>query len=99
MAIKLPKGTKEFLVVVVAERLGNITTFDGITVTYDVLDEANEKVVDAEIATTEDMTVMCLVDTSTWDEGRYRLFISFAVFPQQPTLGPFRFEVEDYTND
>lgn len=101
MPILLPKGTKEFLVVVVADRLGNIDDLaDAADVTFTVLDETDTKVVDAESTNIQDkLSVLCLVDTSGWTEGSYRLFVDIDISPQTPKLGPFRFDVEDYGND
>ena len=97
--ITLPLGTKEFLAVLIVDKLGNLTTLDAVTVTFDVYGEDDTKVVDSAIATTDVMTVQCLVDTSTWDEGNYRMFVNVDAPPQRPILGPFKFAVEDPSND
>lgn len=100
MPLTLPKGTKEFLVVGIADRLNNVTDLDDIDVTYTVLDQSDETAIDAESAETDGMSILCLIDTEDLDEGNYRLFVDLdGPSPQTPRLGPFRFDVEDYSND
>jgi hypothetical protein len=99
VAIILPKGTKEFLAVTVDDKLNNITTLEGETVTFDVRGEDDALVVTDGPTILQSMIALCLVDTTTWDEGKYRLFLKIDIAPQRPVLGPFKFDVEDYSND
>lgn len=101
MPILLPKGTKEFLVAVIVDKLGNLANLDDVDATFFVRSKAGAIVIDeisAETVTGE-MTVLCLIDTTTMEEGNYGLFVRFQVYPQEPLLGPLKFEVESYSND
>lgn len=99
MSITLPKGTKEFLIVVVSDKLALIDTLDGVSVTFTVLGEDDAPVVTDAVASVQDMNALCLIDTTTWAEGYYRLFLKIDITPQVPLLGPLKFAVEDYLND
>lgn len=99
----LLKGTIEYLVVVIADRLNNVTDLDNINATYTVFgngDDEEEPVIDGEEAETDGMSIICLIDTTNLDEGNYRMVIDLdGPSPQTPRLGPFKFDVEDCAND
>lgn len=92
--IKLTKGTIEYIVVNVKDRLSHLITLDGSDPTFDVKKRGAEDLeVENEDAINEGMNVLCLVDTTDLDVDIYELFVSFENFPEQPKLGPFAFEV------
>lgn len=94
--LKLPKGTKEYIVIGLEDRLGTITTLTGAGMIYDIFDAAgNAKYNDAPGANML-MKAMCMCDTNLgglWAIGRYELFIQFNALPEVPRLGPFPFLV------
>lgn len=87
-------GTKEYFVVEVTDRLENLTTLDPYTITFDVKEKrtGDDKYTDAS-ASNEGMSVLCLLDTSGWDVGRYLLWTTIVAEPESPRLGPFEFEL------
>lgn len=94
--IRIPKGSKEFLIVDVEDRLEQITDLTGTNPTYDVkLRDATSNLLTAQSANIGPglMQLECLVDTSSWALGTYYLFISFNNSPEIPRIGPFEFEV------
>lgn len=92
---KVTKGSTEYLVVDVTDRLGQITTLVGTLPKYDVMNSAGTLVMNQATAIAEGMKLKCLVNTSAWAEDKYRLFINFANSPEAPKLGPFYFKVTD----
>jgi hypothetical protein len=95
--VRLPKGTKEFLVVVVVDKLQTLTDLSTATaVTFDVVKEDGTNQVSDINCDTDGMAALCLVDTTTWDEAEYQLFVNVSTGVQNVILGPFRFEVENY---
>jgi hypothetical protein len=93
---RLPVGTKEYLIVDVSDRLDNLTTLDGVVITFDVLSEDIEvnPMYESQPASNDGMSVKCLIDTTDWDPDEYSLFIDFIAAPEEPRLGPFKFKVE-----
>jgi len=93
--IQLVSGTIEHLPVNVRDRLNNLTTLDGVPVTYLVRKESDRTTVLAETqASTMGMTAFCLIDTTTLTQDRYELLVRMDVAGNElPLLGPFDFEV------
>lgn len=97
MPATLPQGTKEYLIVDVADLLGTLVTLDGTTPKYDVKDQAGAFKYTQQAATNSAMRLYCLIDTllgGTWAAGNYRLYINFTTAPELPRLGPFTFAVD-----
>ena len=90
---KLIVGTIEQLDIHVQDDLGSLTTLDGTNPNFDVLDEGGTYKYLNEAANNVGMTAYCLIDTTTWTEGRYRLYLKFQNIPETPKLGPFLFMV------
>jgi 5-hydroxyisourate hydrolase-like protein (transthyretin family) len=99
MRVSLPKGSKEFLVVVVLDKLKNIEDLDDATVTYGIKDSAQEDVVTDQATDTDGMVVLCLVDTTNLAQGEYGLFVHIDLTPQYVILGPFKFFVDDFSEE
>ena len=99
MAVELPQGTKEHLVVDVDDELNNLPTLDGTTPQFRVLmpdpDDADKVAWTSTGLTVQVMKLFCLIDTSVgpWDGGTYRLYVRFTTAPELPVLGPFEFDV------
>lgn len=89
----LNKGSIETISCLLTDRLGNI----------DTIAAADFKVVsEDETVTVQDWTgaenisgmrVDCLIDTTTWDEGTYKLYVRPSIPPETPIVGPFEFGV------
>lgn len=100
MATKLPQGTKEYLILDVADKLANLTSLDGTNPRFDVKDNANVFKYTAQPASNVGMELYCLVDTSAahpgglWAGGIYRLYVNFDTPAEIPRLGPFEFTVD-----
>lgn len=90
--VTLPKGTKEYLYVDVTDRLNNITTLDGLTLTYEVKGDEDESVTSGS-ALHDGMLVSCLVDTASLDPDEYDLYVIVDNPPELIRLGPHRFVV------
>lgn len=98
--ISLPKGTKEFLVIEVKDKLENLTSLDDAdSVLFDVNTGEDVPVLSDSVAETDGMNAFCLVDTSGMDEGDYELFLKIDIPPQRPVLGPYKFYVDDITDE
>jgi hypothetical protein len=95
MAVVLPQGTKEYLIVDVEDQLGNITTLSGTSPRYTVKDEADAFKYTNQAGINTVMSAYCLIDTASWAAGLYRLYLRFDALPEVPYLGPFQFEVSD----
>lgn len=97
--LELNKGTKEFIVIDVEDRLKNLTTLVGTTPTYDVYadNDANTHVVTAATPALSGLEAHCLIDTtlSGFTPGKYKLYLSFSATPELPMLGPVKFEVTE----
>lgn len=96
--IRVPLGTKEFLVVDVEDKLNQITDLTGTNPTFDVkLRDADpgDYVVEGQAASIgpAPMQLECLIDTATWVVSTYDLFVTFTNAPEAPRIGPFEFEV------
>lgn len=93
----LTKGTKEYLPIKVRNILGSFTTLDGTGLQFDLYkdDLAETAVLTAQPTSNDGMTALPLIDTTTLDEGDYKVFIKFTALPEVPRLGPFKFRVDD----
>lgn len=91
----LNKGTKELFSVQLQDLLGAVTTLDGINVEQKIVSEDEITTVQdwATVSQTVDMRVDCLLDTTSWDEGTYKLYIRVNIPPELPIIGPFEFGV------
>ena len=96
----LARGTKEFVVVDVTDRLHNIDDLTPYTATYSVVakSDATVKYTNAA-ANLEEMQVSCMFDTSAthagglWDADIYLLTIKLFIGSEVPLLGPFEVKV------
>jgi hypothetical protein len=96
MAVVLPRGTKEYLLVDVEDLLGNVTTLTGHNPRYSVKDEVDAFKYTDQAGSSTGMVAYCMVDTNAgglWAAGIYRLYLRFDATPEIPYLGPFEFEV------
>lgn len=95
--IKVPKGSIQYWPVKVFDAFNLINTLDGLDVRFDIYkaDEAETEIITNGSADNSGMIALPLVDSTTLDEGLYKLFISFVASPQTPRLGPFFFQVDD----
>jgi hypothetical protein len=91
--LKIAKGSIEFVPVFVKDRLLALSTLTGITCEFRIDDDNGEEIQDWTVASTVDMTAMCLVDSTSLDTDEYDLFLRLTILPEMPILGPFRFEI------
>lgn len=91
--IKLPAGTIEFIPVTVKDRLGGLTSLEGLTCQFRVVDDQGEEIVDWASASVSGMRILSLLDTTSLDADDYDLFVKVIVPPEEIILGPFRFTV------
>lgn len=97
MAVSLPRGTKEYIVVNVDDQLDNLLTLDATSPEYRVLDDAGADQIAWTAAVIQVMKLFCMIDTQAptlWDGGEYRLYVRFTTAPELPWLGPFPFDVD-----
>lgn len=88
----LNKGTKEIASVLLTDRLDSVTSI--ASADFKVVTEDETTVVDwAAVENIDGMRVDCLLDTTTWNEGIYKLYVRPSVPPEQPIIGPFEFGV------
>lgn len=97
----LVQGTIEYLVVDVADRLGDVTTLVGTSPVYNVYRRADNVQVITNLSALVDvskpMQLRCLIDTSngtTWTAEEYELYVKWTAGAETPEHGPFRFYVE-----
>lgn len=99
--IHVPKGSIQYWPVNVMNALEGVTaldSLDGKDVRYDlyrVLDDSDEEITLNASADNQGMIALPLIDSTSFEEGVYKLFISFVASPQTPRLGPFYFKVDD----
>lgn len=96
MAVSLPQGTKEYLVVNVTDALATLNTLAGTTPQYRILKPDNTEQLTWTAATDQVMKLYCMVDTNLpalWAAGTYKLYCRFTTAPELPVLGPFEFDV------
>lgn len=90
---ELAKGTIEYLPVVVSDRLGVLTTLDGLTLQFRIDNEDDSAEVAWTSCNSDGMTVLPLIDTTALDELTYKLYVKVSIGPEFPVLGPFEFQV------
>jgi hypothetical protein len=92
----LTSGTVEYLPVKVTDALKRISSLDSTDLHFDIYkaDIAETPVETNVSGDNQGMLALCLVDTTSLDEGEYDLFIHFQALPETPRLGPFRFRVD-----
>lgn len=90
---RLPLGSKEYLVIDVTDRLNNLTTLDGVAMTFDVTDNEGTSKLSNQPASNEGMRAYCLIDTAGWTPDEYRLTLELTIGAETPRLGPFPFKV------
>lgn len=99
MAVNLPKGTKENIVVEVDDALNNLVDLAGTTPKYDVKKEDDTLVISQATPTIQVMKLFCMIDTRTtpnnWPPGEYRIYVDFTTAPELPRIGPFPFTIND----
>ena len=99
MATSLIQGTKEYLIVDMTDKLGNLTSLDAANPRFTVYDVANVKWYTDQVASNVGMTAYCLVDTSAahplglWPAGEYRISLKFDTPAETPVVEPGRFTV------
>lgn len=95
--LRLTKGTKQYYPITVTSALGALSTLDTADLRFDIYkNDDDETVVDTNLSADNDgMLALPLVDTTSLDEGEYKLFINFVALPEEPRLGPFYFVVGD----
>ena len=89
-------GTTETLLIDVTDKLGNLTDLSTTNARYDVYDHNNTQVVNNAVVTVdplEPLTAQCLINTTGWTPGRFKLYLRFTFNPDVPRLGPFEFKV------
>lgn len=95
MAIGINVGSIEKIVITVTDVAGLLTDFGDATnhafSVYPVDPNTGENgaaVITDQAATYDGMVLFCLVDTTGWTPGRFRLYVSFDVDTETPILGP-----------
>lgn len=99
MAIGINVGSVEKIIVIVTDLAGVLNDLgDAANLAFSVypveLDGSNgAAVITDQAATYDGMTMFCLVDTTAWTVGKYRLYATFDVDTETPILGPVEFYV------
>lgn len=96
MAVSLPQGTKEYVVVDVDDELNVVNNLATMSPEFKVLNPDpldTDKLAWAAVSQINLMKLYCLIDTTGWAGGTYRLFIRFTAAPEIPWLGPHEVEV------
>lgn len=92
---RLAAGTKEIVSVYVTDRLSSITDLSSYSADFKVTKHDDTLISDwAAVTSIVGMRVDCLLDTSTWGTGRFKLFVRPSIGAEQPVLGPFDFDVD-----
>lgn len=104
MAIRLTKGTKEYVPVTVYDRSGQITDLaaQATAIKFDLLKDDNTTIYNNQTAIASLMIINCLLDLSSAGPGgeiaagiRLRLFVEFTVGSESPRLGPVVIQIKD----
>ena len=91
MSIRLARDTVETVQVRVVDDSQQVDDLSATTPTYDVT-LIDGTPVDSDVAANAvDMTIYCLLDTTTWsdDEDEFYLYVTFEIGDEAPRLGPF----------
>lgn len=90
----LNSGTKEIVSVFVTDRLGSITDLSAYSADFKVTKHDGTVISDwGAVTAINEMRIDCFLDTSTWDTGRYKLYVRPTIGAETPILGPFDFDV------
>lgn len=92
---RISKGSVETLVVELYDRLDEVTDLAANNPRYTVIEVStgDTKYTD-QAATTDIMNVLCQIDTTTWTEGDYDLFVRLTIGSDTPYLYAGRFRVD-----
>lgn len=90
---EFPIGTIEYFVVDVTDRLDEINDLTGFTVEFDVRDSDGVFKYQEQPAVPDMMLIKCLLNTTGWNPGKYRLWTTIFATPESPRLGPFYFRM------
>jgi hypothetical protein len=96
LVLTVNKNSVEYLPVLVADRLGGITTLDGYDIQFRITDQSETQVQNWTDCDNDGMTVLPLIDATQSgleDGGTYKLYIKITITPEIPILGPIEFEV------
>ena len=96
MAIEWPLGTKEYAVVEVEDALNTVNNLAALSPEFKVLNPDpidTDKLAWATVTVVNLMKLHCLIDTTGWTGGTYRLFVRFTATPEIPWLGPYEIDV------
>lgn len=89
----LNKGTKEIASVLLTDRLDSGAVISSADFKVALEDETVVVVDWTPVANISGLRLDCLIDTSAWVEGIYKLYVRPSVPPEQPIVGPFEFGV------
>lgn len=96
--VVVPKGSIQYWPIKVMDAFETINSLDGLDVRFDlykVEDDTDTEITLNGSAGNSGMIALPLIDSTTMDEGLYKVFISFVASPQTPRLGPFFFRIDD----
>lgn len=96
----IPLGSVQYWPILVHSSLTTVDSLDGRDLRYDLFlceDDTDTEIVTNASADNDGMIALPLVDTSVmgFQEGLYKIFLTFVSSPQTPRLGPFYFKVDD----
>ena len=90
MAERLQKGTKEWLLYDLTDKLGNLNDLAGTNARFDVYDPTGAKIVTQASLTTNGMEAYALIDTTNVNFVPntivYQVFLQFDTGPESPYL-------------
>jgi len=96
--VSVPKGSIQYWPIKVIDAFETINSLDGLDVRFDlykVEDDDDTEITVNGSATNSGMIALPLIDSTTMEEGLYKVFISFVASPQTPKIGPFFFKIDD----
>lgn len=89
-------GTIETYSVELDDRLDNITDLTSYVCQFKITDEDEDTIVQdwtSSGVSTDGMRMDCLLDTTAWGEGVFKLYVRVNISPEVPILGPFELNV------
>ena len=91
MAERLQKGTKEWLIYDITDKLGNLTDLGGTNARFDVYDTTGTKIVSQASLSYIGMEAYALIDTTNVNftpnaTVPYQVFLQFDTGPESPYL-------------
>ena len=93
--LTISKGSIEYLALKVKDELAALDDLDTADVHYTITDDEDAPILASTAGSNDGMIALCLVNTTSMAEGRYKIFITFNALPEIPKLGPFYFAVSD----